>query len=317
MIIVTGGAGFIGTNLVRSLLSLNKNVLVVEELDKYTSKFENIKNLNILDCIGHNLFLKHLENDKYTKQIEYVFHLGACSKTTEPDREYIMDVNLNYSKKLLMYCANNHIDMVYASSASVYGAGNKFKEESINESSLNHYSESKLLFDNFVRDNFKKINSQVVGMRYFNVYGQYEQHKEIMSSVVYHFYHQFKKYGMLKLFRGSHGYSDGEQRRDFVYVNDTIDIKLWFMKNKHSGIFNVATGKSRSFNDVANSVINFFKSGHIEYIDFPEGLEDQYQAFTEADMSNLINIGYQRESTALENGVSSYLSFLDKIENAK
>jgi len=312
MIIVTGGAGFIGTNLVRTLLNTNKKVLVVEELNKYTSKFNNIKNLNILDCIDHKIFLQDLNNGKYNNKIEYIYHLGACSKTTEPDRDYIMDVNLDYSKKLLEYSANNNIDMVYASSASVYGDGSVFKEESINESSLNHYSESKLLFDNYVRDNFDKINSQIAGMRYFNVYGPYEQHKKVMSSVIYHFYNQFKEFGMLKLFRGSHGYSDGEQRRDFVHVKDTIDIKLWLMNNKYSGIFNVATGKSRSFNDVANSVINYFKSGHIEYINFPEGLENQYQAFTEADMSNLKNIGYKIKPTELEDGVSSYLSFLDK-----
>ena len=149
-------------------------------------------------------------------------------------------------------------------------------------------------------------------MRYFNVYGPYEQHKEVMSSVAYHFYNQFKQYGMLKLFRGSHGYDDGEQRRDFVYVKDTIDIKLWFMENNYSGIFNVATGKSRSFNEVANAVINFFNSGHIEYINFPEGLEAQYQAFTEADMSSLKDRGYQKEATELEDGVSSYLKFLDQ-----
>ena len=157
-----------------------------------------------------------------------------------------------------------------------------------------------------------KIKSQIVGMRYFNVYGPYEQHKEVMSSVIYHFYNQFKKHGMLKLFRGSHGYDDGEQRRDFVYVKDTVDIKLWFMKNNHSGIFNVATGKSRSFNDVANSVINYFNSGHIEYINFPEGLEDQYQAFTEADISNLRDTGYTKKITELEDGVSSYLNFLNE-----
>tara|TARA_Y100000389_G_C17465638_1_gene525282 strand:+ start:56 stop:997 length:942 start_codon:yes stop_codon:yes gene_type:complete len=312
MIIVTGGAGFIGANLVRSLLELDKQILIVEELDKYTDKFDNIKNLDTLDCLDHNIFLKNLLNGKYKNKIDQIFHLGACSKTTEPDRDYIMDVNLNYSKKLLEYSANNNIDMIYASSASVYGDGSIFKENPDNESSLNHYSESKLLFDNYVRENIIKIKSQIVGMRYFNVYGPYEQHKEVMSSVAYHFYYQFKNFGMLKLFRGSHGYNDGEQRRDFVHVKDTIDVKLWFMQNNYSGIFNVATGKSRSFNDVANSIINYFNSGHIEYINFPEGLEEQYQAFTEADMSNLKNIGYEKEATELEDGVASYLKFLDE-----
>ena len=159
---------------------------------------------------------------------------------------------------------------------------------------------------------FDKINSQVVGIRYFNVYGPYEQHKEVMSSVIYHFYNQFKKHGMLKLFRGSHGYGDGEQRRDFVYVKDTVKIKIWFMNNNLSGIFNVATGKSRSFNDVGNAVINYFSSGHIDYIDFPEGLERQYQAYTQADMTNLNNAGYPGKPTELEDGVNAYLSFLDK-----
>ena len=313
MIVVTGGSGFIGTNLVRSLLELNHKVLVVEELARNTHKFKNIDTLDIVDCIGHDLFVKDLLNDKYKNKIEYVFHLGACSKTTEPDREYIMDVNLNYSKKLLEYCANNNVNMVYASSASVYGSGNIFKEDQVNESSLNHYSESKLLFDNYVRKNFDKINSQIVGIRYFNVYGPYEQHKEVMSSVIFHFYNQIKSIGKLKLFRGSHGYSDGEQRRDFVYVKDTIDIKLWFMNNSISGIYNVATGKSRSFNDVANSVIDFFDSGHIEYIDFPDGLKKQYQAFTEADLTNLRNAGYKGMSTELEDGIKSYLSFLSEV----
>jgi len=312
MIIVTGGAGFIGTNLVRSLLELDKQILIVEELDKYTKKFNNIENLDILDCLDHNIFIKDLLSGKYKNKVDQIFHLGACSKTTEPDRDYIMDVNLNYSKKLLEYSANNNIDMIYASSASVYGDGTIFKEYSDNESSLNHYSESKLLFDNYVRENMTRIKSQIVGMRYFNVYGPYEQHKKVMSSVAYHFYNQFKQHGMLKLFRGSHGYDNGEQRRDFVYVKDTIDVKLWFMQNNYSGIFNVATGKSRSFNDVAKSVINYFNSGYIEYINFPRGLEAQYQAFTEADMSNLRNRGYKRETTELEDGVSSYMKFLDE-----
>ena len=313
MIVVTGGSGFIGTNLVRSLLKLNHKVLVVEELDRNYHKFKNIDALDIVDCIGHNVFIRDLLNDKYKNKIEYIFHLGACSKTTEPDREYIMDVNLNYSKMLFEYAANNNIKMVYASSASVYGSGNIFREDQANESSLNHYSESKLLFDNYVRENLDKVDSQIVGIRYFNVYGPYEQHKEVMSSVIFHFYNQIKNTGKLKLFRGSHGYSDGEQRRDFVYVKDTIDIKIWFMHNNISGIFNVATGKSRSFNDVANSVLDFFNSGHIEYIDFPDGLEEQYQAFTEADLTNLRNVGYKGLSTELEDGIKSYLSFLSEV----
>ena len=313
MIVVTGGSGFIGTNLVRSLLKLNHKVLVIEELDRNSHKFKNIDALDIVDCIGHNVFIRDLLNDKYKNKIEYIFHLGACSKTTEPDREYIMDVNLNYSKILFEYAANNNIKMVYASSASVYGSGSIFREDQANESSLNHYSESKLLFDNYVRENLDKVDSQIVGIRYFNVYGPYEQHKEVMSSVIFHFYNQIKDTGKLKLFRGSHGYSDGEQRRDFVYVKDTIDIKIWFMQNNISGIFNVATGKSRSFNDVANSVLDFFNSGHIEYIDFPDGLEEQYQAFTEADLTNLRNVGYKGLSTELEDGIKSYLSFLSEV----
>ena len=313
MIVVTGGSGFIGTNLVRSLLKLNHKVLVIEELDRNSHKFKNIDALDIVDCIGHNVFIRDLLNDKYKNKIEYIFHLGACSKTTEPDREYIMDVNLNYSKILFEYAANNNIKMVYASSASVYGSGSIFREDQANESSLNHYSESKLLFDNYVRENLDKVDSQIVGIRYFNVYGPYEQHKEVMSSVIFHFYNQIKDTGKLKLFRGSHGYSDGEQRRDFVYVKDTIDIKIWFMQNNISGIFNVATGKSRSFNDVANSVLDFFNSGHIEYVDFPDGLEEQYQAFTEADLTNLRNVGYKGLSTELEDGIKSYLSFLSEV----
>ena len=313
MIVVTGGSGFIGTNLVRSLLKLNHKVLIVEELDRNSNKFKNIDTLDIVDCIGHKVFIGDLLNDKYKNKIDYIFHLGACSKTTEPDREYIMGVNLNYSKTLFEYAVNNNIKMVYASSASVYGSGNIFKEDQANESSLNHYSESKLLFDNYVRENLNKVNSQIVGIRYFNVYGPYEQHKGVMSSVIFHFYNQIKNTGKLKLFRGSHGYSDGEQRRDFVYVKDTIDIKIWFMQNNISGIFNVATGKSRSFNDVAKSVLDFFDSGHIEYIDFPDGLEEQYQAFTEADLTNLRNVGYKGLSTELEDGVKSYLSFLSEV----
>ena len=189
----------------------------------------------------------------------------------------------------------------------------KLSQNSDNESSLNHYSESKLLFDNHVRENITKIRSQIVGMRYFNVYGPYEQHKEVMSSVAYHFYNQFKQHGMLKLFRGSHGYDDGEQRRDFIHVSDTVKVKNWFMNNSDiSGIFNVGTGVSRSFNDIANCVLKYFDRGKIEYIDFPESLEEQYQAFTEAKIEKIREYGYNENFLSLEEGVNSYLDWLSK-----
>ena len=313
MIIITGGAGFIGSNLLKALNDKNLNdILVVEELDRFEKKFNNLENMRFIDCIDKNKFLNELKSGspKY-KDIERIFHLGACSKTTEPDREYIMDTNLKYSQELLHFCANNNKSLIYASSASVYGASDNFSEIKDNESFLNHYAESKLLFDNYYRDNKHKIHSQVVGLRYFNVFGPMEDHKEGMASVIYHFSNQLKKSKKIRLFKGSHGYEDGEQRRDFVYVKDTIKVKEWFSSNDISGIFNVGTGLSRSFNDVANCVLNYYAEGEVEYINFPEGLESQYQAFTEASIDNLRQVGFTNEFMTLENSIKDYLSWLN------
>ena len=316
MIVVTGGSGFIGSNLVEALNKNNFNeILIVEELDTYKEKFNNLKSLQYTDCISKESFLNQLQtsNKSFVKNLDYIFHLGACSKTTEKDRNYILSTNFEYSKDILEFCANSKTNLTYASSASVYGSGKKFAEDPSNESFLNYYAESKLMFDNYFRENQSKINSQVVGLRYFNVFGPREHHKLVMSSVIYHFFKQIQENNRIKLFKGSHGYNDGEQRRDFIFVNDTVNIKLWFMNNSEiSGIYNIGTGKSRTFNDVASAVISYFKNGEIEYIDFPAGLKEQYQAFTEADTSKLKSVGYNEEFTSLEKGVFEYLDWLSK-----
>ncbi len=316
MIVVTGGSGFIGSNLVEALNKNNFNeILIVEELDTYKEKFNNLKGLQYTDCVSKESFLNQLQtaNKSFVKNLDYIFHLGACSKTTEKDRNYILSTNFEYSKDILEFCANSKTNLTYASSASVYGSGKKFVEDQSNESFLNYYAESKLMFDNYFRENQSKISSQVVGLRYFNVFGPREHHKLVMSSVIYHFFKQIKENNRIKLFKGSHGYNDGEQRRDFIFVNDTVNIKLWFMNNSEiSGIYNIGTGKSRTFNDVASAVISYFKNGEIEYIDFPTGLKEQYQAFTEADTSKLKSVGYNEEFTSLEKGVFEYLDWLSK-----
>ena len=320
MIVVTGGSGFIGSNLVKFLNDMGEEeILIIEELDTYVKKFENLKDLKYLDCLDKQTFIQDLKRNstKYKNNISQIFHLGACSKTTEPDRDYIMSTNLVYSKDLLEYSANNKISLIYASSASVYGEGKAFIEQPKYESYLNHYAESKLMFDNYYRDNMHKINSQVVGLRYFNVFGPRENHKEGMSSVVYHFFNQRKSHSHISLFKGSHGYEDGEQRRDFIHVDDTVKVKNWFKQNPAiSGIYNVGTGTSRTFNDIAVCVLDYYKNEDpnavMSYIDFPEGLEDQYQAFTEADMSLLKSKGYNESFISLEKGVKLYLDWLSK-----
>jgi ADP-L-glycero-D-manno-heptose 6-epimerase len=202
------------------------------------------------------------------------------------------------------------VPYIYASSAAVYGGGQVFKEQPDCEAPLNVYGYSKLLFDQYVRR--QKLKTQVVGLRYFNVYGPREQHKGSMASVAFHLNNQIHETGKVRLFEGCDGYDDGEQRRDFIYVGDVVEVNLWLMQNPQvSGIYNVGTGRSQSFNDVANAVVDWHGSGEIEYIPFPQHLVGRYQSFTEADMSALRAAGYSKDFATVEQGVKAYLDWLN------
>jgi ADP-L-glycero-D-manno-heptose 6-epimerase len=313
MIVVTGGAGFIGSQLVSGLNKLGReDVLVVDDLSD-GKKFENLAVNTIADYMDKTEFRRLIEDrNQLCDNIEFIFHQGACSTTTEWDGKYMMDNNYTYSKELLHFCLERSVPFIYASSAAVYGINTKFIEEPENESPINVYGYSKLLFDNYVRAMMPDIGSQVVGLRYFNVFGPGEAHKKNMASVVYHFNNQINETGELKLFEGSHGYADGEQLRDFISVDDVVDVNLWLMsKPDVSGIFNVGTGQSNSFNNVANAVIDWHKKGKINYISFPDSLKESYQSFTEANLLKLRSTGYDQEFTALKDGVNSYLNILN------
>ncbi|MGE3920123.1 MAG: ADP-glyceromanno-heptose 6-epimerase [Gammaproteobacteria bacterium] len=317
MIIVTGGAGFIGSNLVKSLNDRGQtNILVVDDLTD-GKKFKNLVDCEIADYLDKNEFLKRIkQNEKFAEKIEGVFHEGACSTTTEWDGRYMMENNYEYSKHLLHYCINHHIPFIYASSAAVYGAGKVFKEDLIHESPLNVYGYSKFLFDQYVRNLWKaKISTPIIGMRYFNVYGPRESHKGTMTSVAFHNHNQIQAEGVVRLFEGCDGYDNGGQRRDFVYVGDVANVNLWFLDNPKAGIYNVGTGRAQTFNEVSQSVIDWHKTGRIEYIPFPEHLKGRYQSFTEADITALRNVGYDAPFKTVQEGIRLYLDWLHEMRD--
>ncbi len=272
---------------------------------------ENIKDCQISEYLGIDEFLTLIKNRNLDSEIKTIFHQGACSNTMEWDGEYLFQNNLLYSKELLKFCLEKSIQFIYASSASVYGSGTNFKEDLNNESPINLYAYSKYLFDQLVRKHLGKNKSQIVGLRYFNVYGPKETHKGSMASVAFHLHQQLKAGTKVNLFKGSDGFADGEQRRDFVYVDDVIDVNLWFMKNPDkSGIYNVGTGKSQTFNEVAEAVIEWNQKGLINYIDFPDHLKGAYQSYTEADIDSLRKAGYSQEFLDVKAGVKKYLDSL-------
>jgi ADP-L-glycero-D-manno-heptose 6-epimerase len=256
-----------------------------------------------------------------------VFHEGACSDTMESDGRYMMANNFRYSTELLDWCQSSGIPLIYASSAAVYGMGPVFSEVRSAERPLNVYGYSKLLFDHVVRRQLPQAHAPVVGLRYFNVYGPRETHKARMASVAFHHFHQFRSEGKVRLFEASHGFANGEQRRDFIHVDDVVKANLHFWNRPSSGVYNLGTGRAQSFNDVALAVINALRvangqaalnlqqaatQGTIEYIEFPVALRGKYQAYTQADVGALRAAGFDEELLTVEQGVAAYVRWLLK-----
>jgi len=311
VLIVTGGAGFIGSNIVRGLAAAGRDdVIVVDDLTD-GHKYANIVECAIADYWDKGELFERLE--RLDAPPEVILHQGACAVTTEWDGRYMLAENYQYSVDLFGYCAAHGVPLIYASSAAIYGGSSSFREDDVSaERPLNVYGYSKLLFDRYVRRHFESAGAQVVGLRYFNVYGPNEAHKGEMASVVWHLTRQLEETGELRLFEGSHGYADGEQRRDFVYVDDVVSVALWFLDHRAvSGIFNVGTGKSASFNDLAAAVLDHAGTGRIRYIPFPAELESSYQSFTEADLSALRAAGYSAPFDDVRTGVRKYLDALN------
>lgn len=308
MYIVTGGAGFIGSNIVKGLNDAGETDILVVDNMQNSDKFHNLTDLQLVDYMGKEDFTEVLKNNEIDGNIEAIFHQGACSDTMEYDGRYMIKNNYEYSKRLFHFAVHRRIPFVYASSASVYGASTVFKEDPAFEKPLNVYGYSKLLFDRYVQRMAPKITSTVVGLRYFNVYGPREQHKGKMASMVHQIYHQLLSSGKATLFQGSGGYGDGEQRRDFVSVHDVVSVNLHFARGTvHKGTFNVGTGRSRSFNDIVQTMIDRMGRGKIEYRPIPASLRDKYQSFTEADITRLRQAGYDKEMTSLEEGIEAFL----------
>ncbi|MHB1585967.1 MAG: ADP-glyceromanno-heptose 6-epimerase [Acidiferrobacteraceae bacterium] len=330
LICVTGGAGFIGSNLVYALNARGeRDVLVVDNLEK-ADKFRNLVDCEIADYVDKREFIAGVRRGHWAGRLRAMLHEGACSDTMEQDGAYMMTNNYEYSKELLNFCQSERIAFLYASSASVYGAGTVFKEERAHESPLNVYGYSKFLFDQHVRGLLPAKTAQIAGFRYFNVYGPREQHKGRMVSVAFQLFHQYRSEGHVRLFDGTEGYDAGEQRRDFVSVDDVAQLNLFFLDHPaKSGIFNVGTGRSQTFNDVAAAVVNRLRAerslpplsqhelreqGALRYIPFPDALRGKYQSFTQADISALRATGYIRPFLTVEEGVGRYVgTLLEKV----
>ncbi|WKK79667.1 ADP-glyceromanno-heptose 6-epimerase [Marivirga arenosa] len=317
MIIVTGAAGFIASNLIKKLNSEGFNhIIAVDKFDN-ADKNKNLEGLKIQEKVERDVFFDWLEKQD-PKMIEFIFHLGARTDTTEFDKELLSQLNTEYSKKIWLKCIEMQIPLVYASSAATYGLGELGYDDDESKiphlKPLNPYGVSKNEFDIWA------LNQKVkpfywTGLKFFNVYGPGEYHKGRMASVILHAYRQISESGKMKLFR-SHNpeFKDGEQMRDFVFVNDVVDVMIWLMHHrKNSGIYNLGSGKARTFLDLVKAVFKSMKMKEdISFIDTPEDIRDKYQYFTEANMEKLKSIGYPKDFTSLEEGVDQYLQNIKK-----
>lgn len=322
--IVTGAAGFIGSNLVAALNARGEhNIIAVDNLTR-AEKFRNLADLTIADYLDKDEFLPLLKAGAFG-HVRAVFHEGACSDTMETDGRYMMRNNYRYSVDVLDACAGHGVPLLYASSAATYGAGPRFIEEPGAEKPLNVYGYSKLLFDQFVRRRLATSKVQIVGLRYFNVYGPREGHKGRMASVAFHHFNQYAKDRKVKLFGAWDGWQAGAQQRDFVSVEDVVKVNLFFLDHNISGIFNLGTGRAQTFNDVATAAVNacrargtlepvslaqMVNSGEVEYVPFPDALKGKYQSFTQADLHQLRAAGYRESFLTVEEGVARYAEWL-------
>lgn len=329
MILVTGAAGFIGANLVHALSQRKPfSVFAVDNMSR-PDKFLNIVDAEVADYADKEDFLLRLKAGEFDGKFTAVLHEGACSNTMETDGRYMMKNNYEYTIALFEFCQREGIPFIYASSAAVYGGGSVFKEERSHERPLNVYGYSKFLFDQYLRRYWQQHDmrqgAQVVGLRYFNVYGPLEQHKGSMASVPYHQFHQYQAEGKVRLFGENDGYAAGSQMRDFIFVEDVVKVNLFFLDHpEQRGIFNLGTGRAQPFNDLAVATVNALANqggtpwtleqivakGLLEYVPFPDKLKGKYQSYTQADISALRAAGYAEPFTDVANGVAKYMEYL-------
>lgn len=318
MIVVTGGAGFIGSNVIHKLNEMGEDkILIVDELEN-GDKWKNLSGLKYADYMNKDTFIQQVVDDSLSFYIDSVIHLGACSSTTETDADYLYKNNVQYSIELVKYCLPRKSHFIYASSAATYGDGSLGYDDGTDNLDalrpLNMYGYSKHIFDKWI--NRMHLSDKVVGLKYFNVFGPNEYHKDDMRSVVHKAFEQIRDTGKVKLFKSDHpDYGDGEQKRDFIYVKDAVDITLSFLdKPEINGLFNAGTGQAHSWNDLVTALFKAMgKPVNIEYIDMPDHLKGKYQYFTEAKMQQLKDVGYTKSAMPLEDSVKDYVqNYLQK-----